>query len=457
MTKRSTRRQNKNETTGEGSGAPSKRTKSGRSTASTSTKILDLNDDCLDQVFSYVSYDDVLQACQVCHRFEDRARAAFKRQKYNSKLFTIKANESHRLLRRIGPALLKLEIFFGQDLPKNQQIIDIATKYCNDNLTEITFHCLTKRNKLRRSFDRVNKLTLSFCDLIGHFKLIKWFPNLSSLTYHHTKNLKKFMKQSLPSLHTLNINFVTSQVETVAMLASNPQIKNLSLKFASSGLVLKQNLVHAIDSALPELEALNLVIERIPNFQEAGDLSSVYFKHLKMLSVENCSDYSNTSLINHLQISPASLERLHLRFSDESYDSHSYNCITKYKQLRVLCVMPSRHSLSAGDILMLANQLPLLEKVEQIVDFVNVVPWTSDEVANFLRNSKQVMELTFVFDFDAHAKFSRTSDVIRTQFNGSDWSVNMEPRLAMRYFDTGVVNGEMRKQWIISVTKRRLI
>lgn len=416
-----------------------------------STKILDLNDDCLDKIFGYLSYDDVLTASQVCQGFEDRARDVFKRKKHNFKVFSVEANASTQLLRHIGPALLKLEIFFGEDLIKNQQTIDVATAYCAENLQEITLHCLTKRNKLRKPFNRVNKLTISFCDLVARFKLIKWFPNLSTVTYHYTKNLKKFMKQSIPSLHTLNINYVTTQQELVNMLKTNPQIKNLSLNFVSQGgVAIQHSLLEAIDKALPELESLNLIVRRVGNF--VSDLSPMYFKHLTTLKLENYANYPNTDLINNLAVSYAHLERLQLRFSDLASDSYSYNCITKYKNLRTLQVMPARRSLGMEVILMLIHQLPLLEKIEQTVDFVNVVPWTKDEVANFVRSSNQLVELAFVFVYDAQLKFSRALNLIQNQFIGSKWMVNTEERFATKTFDTCGIDGMLR-QLVISIVK----
>lgn len=423
------------------------------------TRILDLNDDCLDVIFGYLNYKDVLATSQVCLRFEDRARYIFKRKRHNINVFSVKTNATTtpsptQVLRHIGPALSKLEIFFGEDIAKNQQTIDVATKYCAENLTEITLHCLHKRNKLREPFNRVNKLTLSFCDLVGRFKLLKWFPNLTILTYHFTKNLKKFMKQSIPTMDTLNVNCVATQQEIITMLTFNPQIKNLSVNFVCRG-SLQHSILTAIDKALPELQTLNLIVDRVRNF-DTDDLQQ-YFHNLKALKVENYGDYPNTSLINHLAISPAHLERLQLRFSDLEYDSHSYSCIVKYKNLRILQVMPVHRSITVDVILMLINQLPLLERIEQTADFVNIVPWTAGEVANFLRSSNQLVELTYVFVYEAKSKFDRTLNLLQTQFVGSRWMVRTEERLASKIFDTDGIDGIMEKQLVISLAKNASI
>ncbi|KAJ6623928.1 hypothetical protein Bhyg_17256 [Pseudolycoriella hygida] len=391
-------------------------------------KIVDLNNDCLDEIFSYLSYDDLLSACQVCQRFQNRARNVFRRKCHDMQMFSVKANESNHLLRRIGSALSKLEIFFCGDIIKNQQIIDITTKYCVENLKELTLHCLTKRNKLRKSFSQVNKLTLSYCDMIGCFKLAKWFPNLTSLTFNYTKNLKKYMKQSIPSMHTLNINYLASQMETITILLSNPQIKNLSLNFdAPIGLVIKRSLLAAIDNALPELEALNLTIHRVDNFGTENS-SLLHFNSLKSLKIESYADYSNTALINLLAISHTNLERLQLRFSDLTLDSHSYSCITKYKNLRELHLMPT-------------------------VDFVNVVPWTTEEVRSFVRRSRQLIEMTYIFAGEAQLKFSRTLASIRTQFFESSWNVKSKKRCGPKVFDTSDGVDAVQNQFVISILK----
>lgn len=432
---------------------PKKSLKSDKVSESSRT-ILDLNDDCFDEIFGYLSYDDVLSVSQVCIRFENRARESFKRKKHNLEVFSVRGGSMEsKLLRHIGPSLLKLEIFFGEDVIENQRIIDIVTDNCSDNLTEITLHCLTKRNKLRKSFKRVNKLTLSFCDLVGRFKLTKWFPNLTTLTYHYTRNLRKFMKQSIPKMNTLNFNFLTTHTETISMLLSNPQIKNLSLNFVShGGLKIQHSLLAAIDKALPELQTLNLNVDVVQNF-ETEDVPLNFFKQLKALKVENYADYSNTSLMNHLAISYVNLELLQLRFSDLPVDSNSYSCIAKCKNLRTLQVMPVGRSLGIDVILMLINQLPLLEKIEQTADYANIFPWTSDGVGNFLRSSKQIMELTFVFVHQAQYKFKQTLNLMKILFKGSEWMVKSEKRVASKIFDTYGIDGIMQKQLVIRITK----
>lgn len=446
-------RSSKRRTGGEDKGSVHPKKSRANELTEPATKIQDLNDDCIDKIFGYLSYDDVLSVSQVCQRFEIRARDTFRRKRHNVHVFTVEANESKYLLRRIGPALSKLEIFFGEDVVRNAQTIDVATKCCVDTLTEITLHCLSKRNKLRKPFNRVDKLTLSFCDMIGHFKLVKWFPNLTCLTYHHTKNLKKFMNQNIPSLDTLNINYVTTHKETITMLTANPQIRTLSLTFVSEGgLGIQHNLLAAIDKALPQLETLNLVIDRVRNFQSEN--SPPYFQQLKALKIENYSDYSNTGLINNLGISTANLERLQLRLSDTTIDSHYYHCITKFKNLRILQMMPAQRSLSIADILMLINQLPLLVKIEQTVDFSVITPWTSDEVAHFLRTSNQLLEMSFVFVYEAQAKFNRTLYFMQMKFNGSNWIVKSEERQATKIFDSYGVSSVVQKQFVIIIAKK---
>lgn len=203
-------------------------------TVDSMTIILDLNDDCLDKVFSYLSYLDILSASQVCIRLEDRCRNIFKRRNYTLDVFCEEAIGSI-LLRRLGPSLSKLRLFFCDDVAQNQEKIDIVTEICIGNLTEIRLHGLTNRNKLRKSFKRVVKLTLSFCDSIGDFKLTKWFPNLTFVHYHYTENLKKFIKQSIPTMDSLSISGSIEHKETMTMILANPQIKNLSLNFVDRG------------------------------------------------------------------------------------------------------------------------------------------------------------------------------------------------------------------------------
>lgn len=418
------------------------------STTESQTNIFHLNDDCFDKIFNYLSYQDVVSASQVCLRLEDRSQSAFKRKKYTFAVYCDQGVAAKPLIRHIGPYVSKLELYFCDNVAKNQETIDMVTKHCIDNLTEIKLQCFSKSNKLRMPFSQVQTLILSFCDSIGKFKLTKWFPNLTSLTYHYTET---FTKENVPAMHTLSINGNISPAETVAMLRSNPQIKNLSLNFVAQGFVrLQQNLYTDIENALPELLTLTLIAHR--GYDYTIPYRPLHFKHLKTLRIENYINYPNYGLINHLAVSPESLERLELRLSDATGDSHCYKCITKYKKLRELKIMPVRHSLGVDDILMLANELPLLERIEQFADFIKILPWTDADVENFIRNSKQLMELSFVFVYE-NVKFNKSFNFFVSQCIASKLGLRSEERHGTKIFDTDGIDGQYQKQFVITMTK----
>lgn len=413
------------------------------------TNILDLIEDCFDKIFNYLPYQDIVSASQVCLRFEDRCQKVFKRRRYTFAVYCDQGDASKPLIRHIGPYVSKLEVYFCDNEAKNQETIDMITKHCIHNLTEIKLQCLNKSNKFRKPFSRVQKLTLSFCYSIGNFKLTKWFPNLTSLTYQYTD---KSIKETVPAMHTLSIIGNISHTETVSMLQWNPQIKNLSLNFVSQGFVqLQQNLFTNIDTLLPELLSFVLIVQRRYDYKIS--YKPLHFQHLKTLRIENYINLPNYGLINHLAVSPESLERLDLRFSDASGDTQCYKSITKYKKLRELKIMPVRHSLGVDDIIMLANELPLLERIEQFADFIKILPWTEADVENFIRNSKQLMELTFVFVYDK-VSFNKSFNFLLSQFIASKWILRSEERDASKIFDTDGIDGQIQRQFVITVTKK---
>lgn len=412
--------------------------------------ILDLNDDCFDKIFTYLSYGDIISAAQVCLRFEDRSQNTFKRRKYTLAVHCHDDAAARPLIRHIGPYVTRMEIYFCDDVAKNQETIDMVTKNCIENLTEIKLRCCSKSTKLRKPFSRVQRLILSSCDSVGNAKLAEWFPNLTSVAYQYSE---KFITQNVPTMHTLSITGTNSHAETVKMLQSNPQIKNLSLNFISCGFgLLQRELFTDIDNALPELQTLTICTNR--GYDYHMPYQPLHFKHLKALKIENYINYPNSGLINHLAVSPDNLERLELRFSDATGDTQCYNGITKYKKLRELRVMPVRHLLSVDDILMLTNELPLLEKIEQFADFMKILPWTDEDVENFVCNSKPLMELTFVFVYEK-VQFNKSFNVFlnRCRAIGKTWTLRSEERHALKIFDSDGIVDQIQKQFVVTMRK----
>src|ERR1700704_4650675 len=105
------------------------------------TTILDLNDDCLLEIFRCLDIEDIAIASDTCQRFQEIGRAAFKYEWNGQIVWLITKTKENRLestaiLRNFGSQLQKIHIEF--DAHWNDYFFEmVIERCCSSQLTEL--------------------------------------------------------------------------------------------------------------------------------------------------------------------------------------------------------------------------------------------------------------------------------------------------------------------------------
>lgn len=175
--------------------------------------ILSLNDNCLEEVFLYLSLNDLLHVFKAKSQFRIPSERAFKRKNRHIPLIVSNIHDNNRvaiqiiknsveMLQTFGHLITKLCIEFK--LEKIEHLLNAVLAYCGENITELDFcHLGVHVKEPSILYDIGIKRIRPFLR-----KLNTQFPNLFSLKFDY-HNISKDCPYSgdiiqvIPSLKTL--------------------------------------------------------------------------------------------------------------------------------------------------------------------------------------------------------------------------------------------------------------
>lgn len=174
---------------------------------SESTKITDINMDCMEHILKDLSLDDLLSVADCCSRLREAAvftlvaKQTFKRLHlkdirttadqtivYDHQGISIdNLTMALRFLRCFGHTIYKLTIDYSGIGDTHSAIVDqYITKYCSETLLRLEVSHARKQmmNHIQKPFSNVNFLQFSNC-VLGEplYDIAKWFPYLIELTF----------------------------------------------------------------------------------------------------------------------------------------------------------------------------------------------------------------------------------------------------------------------------------
>lgn len=214
------------------------------------TKITDIIDDCLEQIFKYLMLQDLINLADACKRFETPVELTFASM-YKGKVVKLYPNRCSnglepiklvadtiqiiglssclKVLRYFGNQIAKLSIQF-YCLCKDQKatIAQYMNEHCAGSLNHIKIHGATEQVMVNwtKPFSNAESIELWVSDL-GDLNM--WFPNMRRLVLH---GKVKCIKNTFPRLEELEIFTYEYEIkkESVAeMLRLNPHLKKLRL------------------------------------------------------------------------------------------------------------------------------------------------------------------------------------------------------------------------------------
>lgn len=208
--------------------------------------LVQLPDDCLLEVFKFVSLDDLCSLYSTCQRFNQIARAAFP-SRPESKEWHIVKTDSHfiertsRILRSFGDlmAVVCIQFFKGNaliDENEYRNVYNMLYEYCRETLIglgmdDIKVHLSPTAEALMKKvktlwFENVSRYDEKVSNVLRECK------QLVSLSVHHCH--LDFSLYSFPHLQTLDIVIYASQADSEyqsidAFFRSHCDIKQLNI------------------------------------------------------------------------------------------------------------------------------------------------------------------------------------------------------------------------------------
>lgn len=407
------------------------------------TKITDINTDCLEHIFKYLTLSDLLNVSDASKYFKDAADFAFT-AKYGKKAVTIgkirtrlasmrnscleidDLKTSLQLLRCFGHLIrdLKINVDFRFVIDMNdvmfdaqsvRLLIDYVGIYGSNSLTSLTIRNATVQllNLLKGPFLNMEKVEINTWCLESKLEkswFHKLFPNIKCLKCKSVCGRVIYyecIENEFKSLERLDISYVSFQCKNLsnlylntneecaahntnvkAALQLNPQLRTLSLPFISDFTILQH-----ISEHKQQLESLS--------FQYASkdplsfDDQVVHFKSIKALKMCFCNSNprSDVKLMQKIPLSFDSLEELTFQtcydYSDEFFNFISNNQSIRKLNLRSCGILINTQRCSVNRQKLL-RALPLLKELHLMCCYISV-----DEVLAFATSFKSLEKFKF--------------------------------------------------------------
>lgn len=224
------------------------------------TKIIDLNDDCLVKIFEYLDIQNLFHVAIANKWLRPAATKAYKSRFGGQKIHLNHCGSCNALqtcytnatiyvyglkacllyLRCFGSTIKSLLIDYNHSWKSKQDehVHRYISTYCNDSLNEIDFLRILKMTIIRfkKPFVNVRCVSLVQCDLSkGIRQFVKWFPNLKHLKLNEARWTIGLNQAHFRHLECLCISgfgydptiFIKQNVANI--LRSNRQVQSLEM------------------------------------------------------------------------------------------------------------------------------------------------------------------------------------------------------------------------------------
>lgn len=452
-----------------------------------STKLTDVNIDCLEEIFKYLKLNDLLNVSDTCKRLRKASSFIFKnsyqpkiyinhsylysgwRMKYYhswnntvdskimeklekpQKLYTLKA--CFQLLRCFGTCITFIEItninrfenfrMITTSYIYNttyERLVSYVNEYCYETLTEInTIGCPQAAfDKMKNPFLKVEKLKTQACVL----KTTLWntlFPQLRHLFYidYYEFNCKNCITENSPShcienkfSHLENLTVDEKFTNICNVMRLNSQLTTLKLLYVPD-----INILQNISSSLPILENLTFTVDYdvIPILQH----NRIHFRSVKKFTIQNQERYieERNTMDSYKFPSiefdcPFTFDHLKVLTCTWSQSFESADDIYKFlkENSSIVELRLSRYDIMLVDPLEIANILDSLEFIEIFGCFENVEMLIN--LCNIIKTLKMVTVIIQWHDLEYLTSRVTLKDITIIKAEGYPNSVQVKLLLA---------------------------
>lgn len=394
------------------------------------TKLTDINDDCREKVFKYLSLDDLLNIAHTNTQLKSAADmvfvSKFGKKQFNLLISTTRRNEMLqtggfkieicdlktilRLLRCYGHLIPDLIIGYNKlfrTLPV--KVLRYINQYCSESLKTISF--ITFSNDMLETFlgkplMNIEMVEFKRCALGNEIsKFNTWFPVMRCLKLDDSRFMNPAsIEKHFPQLEQLHLksefsyNSLTHESE-IAVFRLNPQLRHLSLD--------KCNLSESLQNArqyLPKLE--QLTINGRPEDFPNGD--AIHFESVRKLKIS----VHKTWKLPQINLSFGRLEEVEM-----IYRRTNINVALKFfKRHQSITKLTLKRDERQRQMVEIIRVLPLLNDI----DFSGY-GYSVDEIIHFLTEFKLVNR--FRLFTSKPDEFER----LKTQL-GNEWQATIDNR-----------------------------
>lgn len=305
------------------------------------TTILDLNDDCLLEVFEYVELDDLCALADVCHRFRHNSQRRFIAAQNDGtnmaqRFLTYYLSENFRkkdflalskVFRNFGPYIKSLNMeqqrwhWLWRDSYESRKVSDLLNRYCySGSLIKLRMFYSSRLTEWLHRYPFFQQMEQLIFEKSSKFRLDRTYTNLTAIS--------------------IELNFDITNEGVEKLLKLNPQLKKVGFVRCSN---LNDHIFQSIVNHVPGIESIRMdeAILNGPAIKCVGKLRKL--KSLELTTEKQDYFAYFSSILREIREADIPLENLDLfLFGDFGPHTHPPNTgrfideICKLKTLKVL-------------------------------------------------------------------------------------------------------------------------
>lgn len=409
------------------------------------TKITDINNDCLEHIFNYLSLIDLLNVADASKCFKQGVNLSFT-AKYGSKKLKLQGIEPSphqsyevddykicisnlttclKFIRSFGHTIDELHInYIGIGRIHCAEVDRYINEYCAETLEFIEIYRAKpySMNKLKKRFSKVTHVEFENCNLgpqVTNFN--EWFPQMSSLRFHGVNKVtdSKCIEKQIPSLSYLTIELVTKKennscigLHVAKLLRSNEQIHNLDIRGWDS------NFLQSIRKDSQNLKTLSVCCNRDFTHLEMG---TIHFRNINTLNINIDFDDSDQEF-PRIPLSFDHLKELSITTNGELNDNF-IDFVAEQKSLETLelCYFESEVT---DALLNAVNHIKLAEILSSLKELDTNCILHMNEVIQLL-NKCNLLEF-FNFELDGDSEFDSLKKRLPREWQAKDFEMYVQ-------------------------------
>lgn len=427
---------------------------------SSTTKLFDLNDDCLDEIFGHLDAMELCSVRQVCKRFRQLTGWHFKR-KFSafdfSTLFAdqfISSKKARNVLRNFGH-LMKSVTISRKALQSHETTGYVEERLLEDIVTYCgkTLHQLKVKNFLftSQAVDTLNMLSslqsLSLIEFVLSVDFILYLPNFSSLTHLEITIARDCyaLAYVFPALEYLRLDYVCISNNNILanFIVTHKQLKTLIVRRCKG---IPSDVFRWIGVHLVNLEELYYV-KNLMDRSESIERSQKNIQHLSELKklqrfTWHCSVLSIGNLLTKMMSNQIALKSF--CFADAPVDDETIKAIKEMKSLKCLCFHQT-NGLRNEHLMAIAMEVTQLNEL-----FIGWQPKiTFDVFKNVLRHTKQLYRVqigsrTYPLD---RILYNEILDIVKERRNGIKLTITIDSADVQDVIPQRTIN--INKNWLV--------